>query len=236
MDPAVMVVAPSGCVYHRARIYFVGQYAGEWVAVMEKRRKWPRRALLSIFLIFVVLVSFFFALPKLLIGPMNLTPSDVILQISIDPHSFSDEYIVELYRQGIAKKIMCVSSQVSWDLYPADYAREHLISLGVPAEDVLSLRLPIAPCGAVNIPRIIEAVKSHGWKRALLITRPEDSRYDATLIHKYFEREGVVAAVSYAPKDKEELTQNWWRTHWKVQRFVGEAMNSTLDRFYAECR
>jgi hypothetical protein len=203
---------------------------------MLKSWKWPRRLLISILVVLAGLLSFFFALPKLLIAPMNPAPADVILQCSIDTHSLSDEYIAELYRQGIAKKIVCVSSQISWDLYPGDYAREHLISLGAPAEDVISLRLPIAPCGAVNLPRIIEVIKSHGWKRALLITRPEDSRFTASLIHKYFEREGIAAAVSYAPQDREALTQDWWRDHWKVQRFVGEALNTTLDRFYSECR
>src|SRR5262249_59080623 len=110
--------------------------------------------------------ALFFALPKLLIAPMNAVKSDVILHGSIDMHSTADEYVVDLYRQGMARKIVCLSSQGSWELYPGDYAREHLISLGVPAEDVLSLRLPTVPCGAVNIPMIAEFVKAPGWRSA----------------------------------------------------------------------
>ncbi|MGH9769789.1 MAG: hypothetical protein ACREAB_20385 [Blastocatellia bacterium] len=201
-----------------------------------RKRRWLRRALISLSLLLVACVALFFALPMLLIAPANVARSDVILHGSVSTHSAADEYVAKLYRQGVARKIVCVSSQVSWELYPGDYAREHLISLGVPAEDVLSLRLPIAPCGAVVLPTIVEFVKAHGWKSALLITHPEDSRYAARAYRGFFEREGIATAVSYAPEDREELTRNWWRTHWKTQRMVGETMAITLDLFYSECR
>lgn len=203
---------------------------------MEKKRRWLRRALISLCLLLAGCVVLFFALPKLLIAPANVAKSDVILHGSISTQSTADEYVADLYRQGVARKIVCVSSQVSWELYPGDYVREHLISLGVPAEDVISLRLPVVPCGAVNLPTVAEFVKAHGWRSALLITHPEDSRYAASVARRFFEREGVSTAVSYAPEDREELTRNWWRTHWKTQRMVGEAIGITLDLFYAECR
>jgi len=203
---------------------------------MERKRRWARRALISLSLLLVVCVALFFALPTLLIAPANVAKSDVILHGSISPHSTADEYVVDLYRQGVARKIVCLSSQVSWELYPGDYARERLISLGVPAEDVVSLRLPVAPCAAVNLPRIVEFVKAHGWRSALLITHPEDSRYASIVARRFFEREGVSIAVSYAPEDRAALTRSWWRTHWKTQRMVGETMSITLDLFYAECR
>jgi len=201
-----------------------------------RRRRWTRRVLISLGLSLAVCVALFFALPQLLIAPADVTKSDVILHNSISPHSAADEYVADLYRQGFARKIVCVSSQVSWELYPGDFAREHLISLGVPAEDVISMRLPIAPCGAVNFQSIVKFVKANGWRSALLVTHPESSRYAGRLTRRFFESEGVALAVSYAPKDREELTQNWWGTHWKTQRMVGEVMNDTLDLFYSECR
>lgn len=201
-----------------------------------RRRRWARRALISLGLSLAVCVALFFALPKLLIAPANATKSDVILHGSISPHSTADEYVADLYRKSVARKIVCVSSQVSWELYPGDYAREHLISLGVPAEDVISLRLPTVHCGAENLPRVVEFVKANGWRSALLITHPEVSRSAGRLNRRYFEREGIAISVSYAPQDRAELTQSWWSTHWKTQRFVGEVMNVTLDLFYSECR
>jgi hypothetical protein len=181
-------------------------------------------------------IALFFTLPKLLIAPVKVMPSDVILHTAIDPHSKADDYVMSLYRQGIGSKIVCISSQITWEVYPADYAREHLISLGARAEDVMSLHMPLAPCSALNVPIIVEFVKSRGWKRVLLIGPPEDSRYAARLAGKFFEREGIALAVSYAPEDGEEVTRAWWRTHWKVQRFTSEVMNIALDVFYSECR
>jgi hypothetical protein len=111
-----------------------------------------------------------------------------------------------------------------------------MISQGVPPEDVISLRLPLSPCGGAHLPRIVEFVKANGWKSALYITIPEDSRYSNVLARRFFEREGIALSVSYSPEEREELTRNWWRTHWKTQRMVDEAMIITLDRFYPECR
>ena len=199
-------------------------------------RRWARRVLFSLILSLAICIAFFFALPSLMIAPVDITKSDVILHSSISPQSFADEYVADLYRQGVGRKIVCVSSQISWKLYPGDYAREHLISLGVPAEDVISLRMPTEPCLAINLPRVVEFVKSNGWRSALVISHPENSRYAGRLIPKYFEKEGISVAVSYAPRDREELTRNWWGTHWKTQRMVGGVMSLSLDFFYSECR
>jgi hypothetical protein len=204
--------------------------------MMEAKRRGLWHGLISSLVLLAACVAIFFSAPKLLIAPAQMAKSDVILHSAISAHSKADEYVVALYRQGVARKIVCLSSQVSWETYPGDYVRERLISLGVRAEDVFSLRLPIAPCGAMNLPMVVDFVKERGWKSALLITHPENSRYAARLIHKYFGREGVATAVSYAPADRDELTNDWWREHWKTQRVVGQAMAITFDLFYPECR
>jgi uncharacterized SAM-binding protein YcdF (DUF218 family) len=206
------------------------------MAMINLRRRWARWVLISLGLLAIGCISLFLALPALLIAPASAAKSDVILYGAMSKHSMADKYVIDLYRQGVARKIVCVSSQISQELYPGDYVRESLISQGVPAEDVISLRLPLAPCGAASLPRVMEFVKANGWKSALYVTHPEDSRYTGNLARRFFEREGVALAVSYSPEDREELTRNWWRTHWKTQRMVGEAMIVILDRFYSECR
>jgi hypothetical protein len=206
------------------------------VAVTDSRKRLARRVLISLGLLAVVCVALFFALPTLLIAPASVAKSDVILHSAMFKQSAADKYVIDLYRKGVARKIVCVGSQISRDLYPSDYVRESLISQGVPSDDVISLRLPLAPCGGANLPKIVEFVKANGWRSALYVTIPEDSRYYDKLARRFFEREGVALTVSYSPEEKEELTRNWWRTHWKTQRMVDEAMIITLDRFYSECR
>ena len=204
--------------------------------MINLRKRWARRLLISLGLLAAGCVALFFTLPALLIAPASVAKSDVILYGAISKHSAADKYVIDLYRRGVARKIVCVGSQVSWELYPGDYVRDGLVSQGVNAEDVISLRLPLAPCGGADLPRIVEFVKANGWKSAQYVTHPEDSRYFGSLARRFFEREGIALAVSYSPEDKEELTRNWRRTHWKTQRIVGEAMIIALNRFYSECR
>jgi len=204
--------------------------------MMNLRKRWAYRVLISLGIMAAGCAALFFALPTLLIAPASVTKSDVILYGAISKHSAADKYVIDLYRRGVARKIVCVDSQISWELYPSDYVRESLVSQGVQAEDVISLRLPLAPCGGEQTPRIVKFVKDHGWKSALYVTHPEDSRYTDYLAGRFFEREGIALAVSYSPEDREELTRSWWRTHWKAQRMFGEAMIIALDRFYSECR
>jgi hypothetical protein len=42
--------------------------------------------------------------------------------------------------------------------------------------------------------------------------------------------------LSYAPRDRERLLDRWWRAHGKIQRSIGEALDVTVDLFYAKCR
>ena len=118
--------------------------------MMKLRRRWAYRALISLGLLAVGCAALFFALPALLIAPASVAKSDVILYGAISKHSAADKYVIDLYRRGVARKIVCVDSQISWELYPSDYVRESLISQGVQAEDVISLRLPLAPCGGAH--------------------------------------------------------------------------------------
>jgi hypothetical protein len=201
----------------------------------KKKRRWARRVLISLVLMAAGAVSLFFSLPSLLIAPASEAKSDIILYCAISSRP-DDKYVIDLYRRGLGRKIVCVGSQVSRELYPSDYMRESLISQGAPAEDVISLRLPITPCGGVALTKIADFVKANGWKSALYVTYPEDSRYSGALARRHFEREGVSLCVGYSPEDRNELTQGWWRMHWKTQRIVGETMSIALDQFYSECR
>jgi hypothetical protein len=204
--------------------------------MMKQRRRWARRALISLGLLAAGCVAFFFSLPALLIAPASEAKSDVILHGAISKHSTADKYVIDLYRRGVARKIVCASSQISWQLYPGDYARDSLISQGLPAEDVISLRLPPEPCGRAYLTKIVEFAKANGWKSVLYVTNPEDSRYSNNMASRFLERDGVTLTVSYSPEDRNELTRDWWRAHWKAQRMFGEAMVIVLDRFYSECR
>jgi hypothetical protein len=159
----------------------------------------------------------------------------VILHLAIDPRSDSNLYVAELYRQGMASKIICVSSPVAWEAYPADYARRHLIALGVPEEDVSALHVPLTDCAAEVLPHLVEYVKAGGWRSALLVVAPAGSRLGRQVAERYFNRAGIRVSVTYSLRDRQELLDGWWRTYWKAQRIVSAAMGSALDLLYPQC-
>jgi hypothetical protein len=182
----------------------------------------------------------FFALPWLLITRLpkaaaQLPTADVILHDAISQRTHAEEWIVQLYQQGKAKTIVCVSGPVSWDVYAADYARQHLIELGVPAEHVLTLHVPQEECFAPNAQRLADYVKAQGWQGALLVVRPEESYQVGSRAQKYFRHAGLQLTLTYAQNDYDELVTDWWRTHWKAQMIIQAAVAVLLDTVYSEC-
>ncbi|HEX4951677.1 MAG TPA: hypothetical protein VFZ34_33775 [Blastocatellia bacterium] len=180
----------------------------------------------------------FFSLPWWLISPLptdsaQLPNADVIVHWMTGPRSRLDHWVADLYRQGKAKKIVCVSIPVSWDVYAADFARQHLIAMGIPAEDISTLHLEQEACAAPNARRLAAHIKSQGWQSALVATGVITA---GNRLEKYFQQEGLALSCTYSPQDHAELTTGWWKTHWKIQYLVGNAMEIMLDSLYAECR
>src|SRR5262245_23567078 len=100
MDASRLVVAQGRCLCDGARIHFVGQHASGRLAMTKQKRRWARRALISLGLLAAVCVALFFALPSLLIAPAAVAKSDVMLYDAISKHSAADKYVIDLYRQG----------------------------------------------------------------------------------------------------------------------------------------
>jgi hypothetical protein len=199
-------------------------------------RVWARRALAALLLSVALGVVSFFALPVLLIAAPDTPESEVILNLCSDPRSKADRYIAWLYREGVARKVVSISAQIAHDAYPADFMRDHLVTLGVRREDSESLRTPIFDCRRLAMVEIAKFLQARGFKRALLICPPEDSRHFNWLAAQIRARDGIEIAVAYAPEDYEELTAGWYNSHGKVQRLVNQAMSVALDQFYSECR
>lgn len=199
-------------------------------------KRWGKRLLLAVVLSVGLSTLLFFCLPWLVIGRADTPASDVILHFALDERLNGDVYAAELLRQGKARHIVCLSSQASWQVYPADYARQHLIELGVPASQVTTFYLPAAPaCRAQLMPVIADYVKRQGWRRALMVVEPTVSAANRRIASRVFARAGLQLGLTYNPRDYAVLTTNWWREHWKTQRIIGEALSTGFDFFYPEC-
>jgi hypothetical protein len=178
-----------------------------------------------------------FSLPWFLASPIlppdQVMPADVIVHWVTMSQSRADDYVAALYRQSKAKKIVCVSMPISWDVYAADFTRQHLVELGIPAENLASLHLPLEACSAPNDRRIAQYIKSQGWQRAIVVIDPVSA---GNQLEKYFRQQGLVLSITCVSVDRDELLHNWWKTHWKIQWITKSAFGVVLDSVYAECR
>lgn len=200
--------------------------------------RWLRVSLLLSFAVAALGGLAFFSLPWWLISPLpteaaQLPNADVIVHWATGPRARSDHWVAELYRHGKAKHIVCVSIPVSWDAYAADFARQHLIKMGVPAEHISTLHLEQEPCSTPNVKHVAAHVKAQGWQRALVVTGVVTA---GSRLEKYFQQEGIALSRTYSPLDHAELTTGWWKTHWKIQYLVGSATEILLDSLYVECQ
>jgi hypothetical protein len=194
-----------------------------------------RRLLKALIVLAILAVILFFSLP-LFFAPARVAPADAILHLAIDSRSHGNEYVAKLYRDGVAKTIICATTQVSWEVYPADFARQHLIHLGIPAADVSAMRLPILECGAEYRPIFASYLKERGWRRVIFVVNPTLTRLGRWRAEGYFRDAGIEATFTFVPEDRAEMLDAWWRTHWKAQYVVLALMNSSLDLLYARCR
>ena len=237
MERETLVDKAQRYVAHSAGIRRLDQYAGRRVALKlsfkSRRFRWT---VVFLLVTLVVVASTFLLLPWILIAPSQTPPSDVLLHFAISPFTNTDEYVADLYRQKVAKKIVCITGASVCAMYPADYARQHLLELGVPAEDVLTLHLPSADCLAPNMPHLIEMMKPHSWQQALLVVPPPFSRTNGSVAAKYFHREGLQLAVTHVPSEQEGFTFLWWTKHKPAQTIVDATINGMLDQLYPECR
>ena len=208
----------------------------EIALVTGRRKKGKSRWFFVLVGLVIVALAGFFALPWLLIAQAELTHADVILHLHMDAHADADAYVAQLYKQGHAREIVCVSAQAACDVYPADDAARHLIALGVPREDVSTLYLPIRDCDAEYVRQMVEYAQAQGWHSALLVVNPIGSRSRRRLVRRYFGQVGMRAAVTYSPRDRQAFVHQWWRTHAPAQRMIAAAMHSVLDWLYPQCR
>lgn len=203
--------------------------------IIKPWAKYLRRVVLALLICLLSALLLFFSLPWLLIRPAETAPADVVLYFASGNTSDTERYVAELYQQGLAKKIVCLSRQITWQIFPADFAREHLLQRGLPAEAVTTFHLPRADCDAELGGLLRDFLQQQGWKRVLVVTTPIASRALNRTLSPSFTRAQISLSVTYAPADAEALRGQWWREHRKTQQVVQQGIETALDLFYPHC-
>ena len=111
---------------------------------------------------------------KALIRADQLVKSDVIVALGGDSRGNREKHAAELYRQGLAKKLVVSGVQISWGLHTGDAAKRYVTSLGVPEADVLMIRDTWnTRTEAKELEKIMLA---NGWRSAIIVTSAFHSR------------------------------------------------------------
>ena len=235
MAAGQMVDATWGFGCHGARIFCLGQHGGNKMEVNIHRKKWLRRLGLTLFGGGLLLGLLFFSLPWLLIRPAETARADAILYFNFGEGEDTDAYVADLYQQGLGQQIVCVSGQITWQTYPADFARSRLLQHGLPATALTTFHLPRAQCGAELAPVLLDFLKQQRWQRVLFVTHPVQSRVTQRLFANRLAHEQISLSVTYAPADAEPFRGAWWRKHSLTQKLVGTSIETVLDLFYPQC-
>ncbi len=102
------------------------------------------------------------------------TRTDAVIALAGDPRSLREQKAAELYKQGLAGKVVVSGIPLAWGAHTGEAARSYLLRLGIPASDVFVLK------ESWNTRREATGfallMRRHGWQSAILVTSPFHSR------------------------------------------------------------
>jgi len=203
----------------------------------NQHRSWRITAVFMALLLIIAATGIFFAIPAIIIRrPDPPQAVAAILHTAVGARSTADDYVISLYRQGYSERIVCVSSQISHELFPADFTKRNLIERGIPETAVTSLHLPIMECPAMTMDYIADFCQREGWKSVMIVSSPEGNPRAGAAMRLEFQRRGIGLIMTHSPEDAAALQSRWWLTHWKIQRVIGAIMETVLDTIYGDCR
>jgi len=136
-----------------------------------------------------------------------LRPADVIMALGGDPRCGREREAAELYRRGLAPRIIVSGVPYAWGLNTGESARQYLLSLGIPEKDILVFRESWNT--RIEARELIRLMRENGWKSALIVTSPFHSRRALFTV----ERRAPDLAFLSAPvaaRPPEWQPERWW--------------------------
>ena len=136
-----------------------------------------------------------------------LTRADVIVALSGDPRGLRDLRAVELYRAGMAKRLVVSGQILGGGIDTAAAARDLVIAAGVPGEDVfVLLNASNTRQEAAALARMMAAER---WRSAIIVTSPYHSRR-ALFTCRRAARDCRFTSAPVAARAPEWRPTRWW--------------------------
>lgn len=156
-----------------------------------------------------------------------LTRAEVVVALGGDPRCRREHQAADLYRRGLARKIVVSGIPVAWGMHTGDAARQTLLHENIPAEDILVLR------NSWNTRReaadLARLMRRRGWTSAILVTSPFHSRRARyTFEHAAPDLRFISAPLPAEPPEWQP--QRWWTRRGDAGQTVREflAWGNTL--------
>ncbi|MEP7273549.1 MAG: YdcF family protein [Acidobacteriota bacterium] len=157
--------------------------------------------------VYFVLPSVLTSLARQLMRTDPIAPGDVIVALGGDARCHREKKAAELYQQGVARRMIVSGVPSAWGVHTGDAAKRYLISLGIPADDIIVLH------DSWNTRReaidVAALMKSNGWHSGVIVTSPFHSRRALYTFERYAPGFTFVAAP-LAPGSPEWQPERWW--------------------------
>ena len=107
-------------------------------------------------------------LASLLIRQDALQSADIVVALGGGTPCLRQDYAAEIYRQGLARKLLISGLPVVWGAGAEKTVRQHFINLGIPDTDLVFA--DDTGNTLVEAETIAQLMRAKGWKSALVVT------------------------------------------------------------------
>lgn len=162
-------------------------------------------------------------LAQYLVYPDRVAPSDAIVLLGGETDGQRTRKAVELYRAGMAPKIVVSSgAQISWRTTESKEMVALLRQLQVPASAiVLETRSLSTYDNAVYTRQLLEGEKLE-QKRITLVTDDWHTRRAVFIFERVFQGSGIEIASAGSHSLKKIHLEQWWQDHESIQTILSE--------------
>jgi uncharacterized SAM-binding protein YcdF (DUF218 family) len=182
-------------------------------AEISRKKRWLRTG----FILATLLIGLYFLVPASLNGLARglirrdaLQSADVVIALSGDAQCLREKYAAELYRQGRARKILVGGFAMAWGIHTGEAAKRFLVHEGIPAADVMVLKDTWNT--RVEAELLVQQMRQHGWRSALVVTDSFHSRRALYTI------EPVARDFHFSSQPLPEELSRWRPERWWTRR------------------
>lgn len=175
------------------------------------------------------LLALYFLLPfplnflaHCLIRQDGLFPADAVIALSGDAQCLREQYAAELYRQGLARKILVGGFPVAWGIHTGEAAKHFLVHHGIPADDVIVLKDTWNT--RIEADLLVQQMRRNGWQSALIVTDRFHSR------RAMYTMQAAAADLQFSSQPLPPEQSRWQPEAWWERR--GD-MGLTMREFFS---